>query len=149
MNKKRYMALMQEYENIIENKHFNTHFYNKERLEELKILLNRHLLYHQKKCELAIVSHLRYRMRIFPLRNLRDPFPSGTFELQLMEAKNMYNPLIEKIDHEESIQGYEYEKCYIEWHCGSFNLKQVMIIFVIYGVIMLARWCLGYFGLLP
>lgn len=139
---------MQEYENIIEDKHFNTHFYNKERLEELKTLINRQLFYHQKKCELEIVSHLRYRMRTFPLSNLRGTFPSGTFELQLMEAKNMYVPLMEKTEHEESIQGYEYEKCYIEWHLGSFKLKQVVILFVIYGFVMIARWGLGYFGLL-
>jgi hypothetical protein len=32
------MVLIQKYENLIEDKHFNTYFYNKERLGELKIL---------------------------------------------------------------------------------------------------------------
>lgn len=139
---------MREYENIIEDKRFNTHFYNKERLEELKKLIIRQLFYHQKKCAVEILSHLKYRMKTFFFRSQIGAIPSLT-ELQLIEAKNMYVQLIEKIEHEESIQDYEYERCYIESYCGPFKLKQVLIIFVICTVVVLARWCLGYFGLIP
>lgn len=136
MDKKKYIALMQEYENIVQDKHFNTHFYNKERLNELKSSIIRQLSYHQKRCMVEIESFLLKR---------RYPLPFDNYEL-LMEANNMYVSLMEKIEHEESIQGYEYEKCYIELHFRLFIFKQVVILFVIYGLVEITRWCLGYFG---
>lgn len=136
MNKKGYLALMQEYERIIEDKYFNPHFYNKQRLEELKKLINHQLSHHEKICRVEIESQYRSGL-----------FPCNAFELELMEAENMYDPLMQKVEQEESIQGYEYEKCYIEWRYGPFKLKHIMILYLVLGFVMMVRWCLVYFGL--
>ena len=136
MNKKGYLALMQEYESIIEDKHFNPHFYNKQRLEELKKLINNQLSRHEKMCRIEIES--RYR---------RGLFPRNAFALELMEVVHMYAPLMQKVEHGESIQGYEYKKCYIEWRYGPFKLKHIMTLYLILGFVMMVRWCLVYFGL--
>jgi uncharacterized protein YbcC (UPF0753/DUF2309 family) len=137
MNKKEYLALMHEYENIIEDKHFNPHFYNKHRLEELIKQINHQLSYHEKKCLIEMQSQQR-----------KGLFGSNAFELGLIEAKHMYAPLMQRIKDGESIQSFEYEKCYMELRIGPFKVKHILILYIIGYLALIVRWYLSYFGFL-
>jgi hypothetical protein len=123
MNKKDYLNLVQEYESTIEEKRFNLNYYSEIRLEELKKIINRELSYHQGKC----------------LAN------------NVQEVRHLYAPIMQKIKNGESIQSFNYEKCYIDSsiiYVGPFKLKQILILQLIGGLAFIARWCLSYLGLI-
>ena len=117
MNKKNYLALLQEYENIIKEKSFNANFYNVQRLEELKGEIILQLSIYKQRC-------LDQKMR------------------------SMYAPLVQRIKDGESIQDYEYEKCYMELYVGPLKLKHFLIILLMGEIIIVVKSCLSYLNLL-
>lgn len=109
---------MKEYESIIEEKRFNLSFYNEQKLEELKKEIINLLLIHKMRC----------------------PY--------LSEVEDMYAPLMKRIEDGESIQDYEYEKCYMDLYIGPFKAYYFLILCLAGGVALIIRWCLNYIGLL-
>lgn len=117
MNKKNYLALIQEYESTIEEKCFNPNFYNGQRLEELKEIIIHQLSIHEHRC-------------------------------LNQDVRCMYAPLVQRIKDGESIQGYEYEKCYMELYIGPLKLNHFLFLLLMGGLALVVRSCLSYLGLL-
>jgi len=95
------MELMQEYEQIIKEKSFNSDFYDKERLDELKKVLIQQFLRNQIICE----------------RNLF--YSTSRANFWLMDA----------IENERSIQAINYEEYYIEPKYYGLSFKNWLYIF--------------------
>lgn len=107
MNKKKFLNLIQEYQIIIDDREFNPNFYNEKRLNELKEIISRQLII--------------YKMRCPPLS----------------ELEYTYAAILQKIRAGESIEGYDYEKCYIEFYVGPLTLKQLKILMIIFTLLYL------------
>jgi len=101
MNKKRYMEKIQEYEQIIQEKSFNSNFYNKKRLDELKTVLIQQLSRNRRICE---------------------------YELNY-SASRMNFWLMDAIENERSIQAINYGEYYIEPKFYGLSFKNWLYIF--------------------
>lgn len=64
------------------------------------------------------------------------------------EVSCIYASLIQRIKDEKSIQGFEYEKCYIELYIGPLKLNHFLFLLLMGWLVLVVRSCLSCIGLL-